>query len=187
MANRVRWHRMAGTGDDRGDGELVALALSGDRAAFGVLYERHRPLLRGLCTRALGDAALIEDVMQEAALQALLNLGSLRRPERFGAWLGGIGLNLCRAALRRAGRADWSWQAVIGGRAELAPSSGEPEPSRLVEESELRAAVRRAVAGLPRGQRAAVLLFYIHGLTYAEVGAALGIEAGAVRTRLYKA
>jgi RNA polymerase sigma factor (sigma-70 family) len=169
------------------DATLVELARGGDRAAFGVLFERHRPLLRGLCTRALSDAAFVEDVMQEAALQALLNLGSLRRPERFGPWLGGIGLNICRAALRRAGRADWSWQAMAGGSAGLEPPSREPVPYRLVEEDELRAVVRRAVGSLPRGQRAAVLLFYIRGLTYAEVAAALGIEAGAVRTRLHKA
>jgi hypothetical protein len=43
------------------------------------------------------------------------------------------------------------------------------------------------VAELPRGQRAAVLLFYLSGLTYAETAALLGIEVGAVRTRLHKA
>jgi DNA-directed RNA polymerase specialized sigma24 family protein len=38
---------------------------------------------------------------------------------------------------------------------------------------------------LPRGQRAAVLLFYLAGLTYAETAAQLGIDVGAVRTRLH--
>jgi bifunctional DNase/RNase len=47
--------------------------------------------------------------------------------------------------------------------------------------------VQRAVAELPRGQRAAVLLFYLFGMTHAEVAAHLGIEVGAVKTRLYKA
>lgn len=178
---------MAETLNTRDDADLVVLALAGDRAAFGALYERHRPLLRGLCRRALGDAALVDDAMQEAALQALLNLASLRQPERFGAWLGGIGLNVCRALLRRRGKADWSWEAIVGGRAAWEPVDGAPSPCQAVEAAELRTAVRLAVAGLPRGQRAAVLLFYLRGLTYAEAAAALRIEVGAVRTRLHKA
>jgi bifunctional DNase/RNase len=47
--------------------------------------------------------------------------------------------------------------------------------------------VQRAVADLPRGQRAAVVLFYLLGLTHAETAAHLGIEVGAVKARLHKA
>jgi DNA-directed RNA polymerase specialized sigma24 family protein len=46
-----------------------------------------------------GDA---EDVVQEAAMQAYLGLYSLRRVERFGSWLAGIALNICRIWLRNA-------------------------------------------------------------------------------------
>lgn len=178
---------MAATVDERDDAELVALALAGDRGAFAALFERHRPLLVGLCRRSLADPALVEDALQEAALQALLNLSALRRPERFGPWLGGIGLNVCRTMLRRAGRADWSWEAIGGGHARREPPDADPLPHEAVEGRERRAAVRRAVAELPRGQRAAVLCFYLRGLTYAETAAQLGVAPGAVRTRLHKA
>ena len=40
---------------------------------------------------------------------------------------------------------------------------------------------------LPAGQRSAILLFYLAGMTYAETAAALGIKTGAVKTRLHKA
>ncbi len=60
-------------------------------------------------------------------------------------------------------------------------------PEELAEAAELREVVRRAVDELPRGQRAAVLLFYLSGLTHAETAALLGIEVGAVKTRLHKA
>ncbi len=170
-----------------GDAELVALALSGERTAFAALFERHQALLRALCRRALGDPLLVEDAVQEAALQALLGLAALRQPEHFGSWLAGIGLNICRRMLRRRGQADWSWDAIAGGRYLAEPIDPGPQPSSMVEVQELRAVVRRAVAGLPRGQRAAVLLFYLRGLTYAETAATLGIEIGAVRTRLHKA
>ena len=62
-------------------------------------------MLVGLCRRMLGDGRLAEDAAQEAVLQAMVGLDGLERPERFGAWLVGIGLNVCRRWRRdQAGR-----------------------------------------------------------------------------------
>jgi RNA polymerase sigma-70 factor (ECF subfamily) len=76
------------------DRELVLKASDGDRAAFAVLVERHHSLLEAMCRRKLGPSPAVEDAVQEAVLQALLSLDRLRQPERFGAWLAGIGLNI---------------------------------------------------------------------------------------------
>ncbi len=81
---------------DDGDGALVRAAQTGDKGAFATLLARHWPLLLALCRRAVDDPMLAEDAAQEAALQSLLNLDRLRHPDRFGPWLGGIGLNVCR-------------------------------------------------------------------------------------------
>ena len=51
----------------------------------------------------------------------------------------------------------------------------------------MSAGVRAAVAGLPVGQRAAVALFYLAGLTHGEIAEELGTSPGAVKTRLHKA
>lgn len=86
------------------DASLVIAARGGDRQAFSTLLQRHRPLLVAVCRRALGDAGWAEDAAQEAALQALLGLEALRRADRFGAWLAGMGLNVCRRWLRDRSR-----------------------------------------------------------------------------------
>jgi RNA polymerase sigma factor (sigma-70 family) len=158
----------------------------------------------------LGDPALAEDAAQEASLQALLSLDRLQSGERFGAWLAGIGLNVCRMWLRARARECWSWDALhrafelreahhnAGARAEaadliarvydaVADVHGRDDPQAHATTADLVMCVRRAVAELPRGQRAAVLLFYLSGLSYAETAALLGIDVGAVRTRLHKA
>ena len=57
----------------------------------------------------------------------------------------------------------------------------------LAEAAETRERLRRAIAALPAGQRAAVALFYLDGLTQREAAAELGIADGAVKTRLFKA
>ena len=82
---------------------------------------------------------------------------------------------------------DLSWEALQGGRLALEFPDDRPDPGALAEAADLAARVSRAVAGLPRGQRAAVLLHYLSGLSYAETAEQLGIEVGAVKTRLHKA
>jgi RNA polymerase sigma factor (sigma-70 family) len=155
------------------DAELVRRARGGDRDAFAELVPRHHATLVRCCRRLVGpDAAL--DAAQDAVVTALLSLDRLRDDERFGAWLVGIGLNVCRAMLRQP--------TVL-----VAFGEPPPDPADVVAQRELAARVRAAIAALPSGQREAVTLFYLAGLTQAEAAAHLEIPPGAVKTRLHKA
>jgi RNA polymerase sigma factor (sigma-70 family) len=167
------------------DAELVGAARQGDLASFGLLLDRHQDLLRGVCRRALYNSELAEDAAQEACLQALLNLDRLRDPVRFGPWLAGIGLNVCRQMLRERARDSWSWEALCGGRRVEAAFWETPEEH--AETAEVVERVRAAVHALPTGQREAVLLHYLEGFTQRELAALLGIRAGAVKVRLHRA
>jgi RNA polymerase sigma factor (sigma-70 family) len=158
------------------DAELVRRARGGDRDAFAALVARHHATLVRCCRRLVGaDAAL--DAAQDAVVTALLSLDRLRRPESFGAWLVGIGLNACRAQLRGS---DPLTAGEVRGSDPLTPHE-------VVEAAELAERVRAAIAELPAGQREAVTLYYLAGLTQAEAAAHLGIPPGAVKTRLHKA
>lgn len=173
---------------DDHDAQLVLAARAGDKGAFAHLLTRHRALLVAVCRRALADPVSAEDIVQEASLQALLGLGRLRHPTQFGPWLAGIGLNLCRDWRRRRVREGRSWAALWDREppGEYA-AVGAADPATLAEAAEERAWVRHAVAALPRGQRAAVTLFYLSELSQEETAEALGITPGAVRGRLHKA
>jgi RNA polymerase sigma factor (sigma-70 family) len=121
------------------------------------------------------------DAVQEAALVAWLNLSKLRRADRFGPWLAGIGLRVCHSWLRYRAREAWSLDALLGGRVLPEPIDWSATPLVQAEESELNDRVRRAVADLPRGQRAAVTLFYLADLSHLETAELLGIHVGARR------
>jgi RNA polymerase sigma factor (sigma-70 family) len=161
------------------DADLVRAALHGEREAFAALVSRHWSAAVALATRVLGSADLGRDAAQEATIAAMEGLAQLRSPERFSAWFCGITLNVARRWLRQA-------------RAELPalspdPVSGDPGPAELAELAEMAATVRAAIGQLANGQRAAVWLFYLQGLTHREVAAELGITVGAVKARLHQA
>lgn len=162
-----------------GDEELVCRARRGDRSAFATLFDRHRPTATGLVTRLLADRDDVDDVLQESAIQALVGLERLREGSRFGSWLCGIALNLARRELRHRMRRNRAPHET--------PSSAPLLPEEVLEEAETAAMVRRTVDTLPSGQRAAVRLFYLAGLSEAEVAAELQIPRSAVKSRLYKA
>lgn len=82
---------------DDPDSVLVEQVRCGDHAAFGILVARHRHMALRLCQRVVRDPSLAEDAVQEAVLHAWLSLSKLRNAERFGAWLAGISLHICRS------------------------------------------------------------------------------------------
>jgi len=170
------------------DDAFVQRAQAGDKGAFGELLARHRPLAYRLAWRLLGDAVEAEDVVQEASLQAYLGLNGLRHPERFGAWLAGIALNLGRLRLR-ARRDAVSLEDWDGGR--VAPgftwAETQPSPEAAAEIRELHGYVLRALEALPAEQQAVVRLHYLDGLTLNEIGVLAGSPLGTVKARLHRA
>jgi uncharacterized protein len=70
-------------------------------------------------------------------LLAMTSLDRLRRADRFGPWLAGIGLNVCRRWLREQARAAWSWEAVQGGLAGYWPVRDQ-DPAELAEAADDR-------------------------------------------------
>lgn len=171
----------------RTDRALLRDARTGDKAAFAALVERHYPMLLVSCRRMLGDADVARDAAQQAVVRAMLGLDQLRHDERFGAWLVGIGLNVCRSLLGTRRREPSSLEALLDERLLAEPPAAGREPADHVEAADLAARVRGAIAELPVGQREAVARFYLGGMTHAEIADELGTQPGAIKTRLHKA
>ena len=69
------------------DLELVALAATGGRAAFGELIRRHGSAVRGLLRRLGAAPALADDVAQDAFLAAFEQISDFRGEGTFQAWV----------------------------------------------------------------------------------------------------
>jgi RNA polymerase sigma factor (sigma-70 family) len=157
---------------------LVRDALEGARDPLAELLRRHWDTAVFLATRVLGSADLARDAAQEAAIAAMTDLDRLRCPDRFGAWFCGIALNVSRRWLRQL-RSEMP--GVLPEQVSTALG-----PAEAAEISDLAARVRTAIAALPDGQRDAVMLFYLQGLSHHEVACELNISVGAVKARLHQ-
>ena len=173
---------------DKTDPELVALARSGDKDAFGHLIERYQQMARRVAMGVVRHEDDARELAQEALLQAYLSLDRLRDDGRFESWLYGIVLNVCRSYLRDQKTNLLSLEALAGGlRFEAVSFTGvEPDPQEVAEAQELHRTVFNAVGGLSPKNRAATLLFYYEQLSVREIAATLGISVAAVKGRLHK-
>jgi RNA polymerase sigma factor (sigma-70 family) len=174
---------------EKTDIELVALARTGDKDAFGLLAQRYQVIARRFATRLLGESESAPDLVQEAMLQAYLSLARLRDPARFKSWLCGIVLNVCRSHLRDRKVAFFSLEAIIGGlQFYPAPfSAAVATPEKIAEERELYRIVLDAVNTLSPGDRDIILLFYYAQLSLQEMVTAMNVSAGSVKVRLHRA
>ena len=166
-----------------GDAEraLVLAARRGDEEAFRQLYLAYREPVWNLVVALVGDPVQAQDVLQNVFFKAFRGLPGFRFQSRLFTWLYRIARNECGNHARRRGVACLPMGAVLGSRAEI--------DARLVPdgERERRAALRRAVAGLPYRMREVVVLKYMEDLSYREMSRVLGCPAGTVASRLARA
>jgi RNA polymerase sigma factor (sigma-70 family) len=167
----------------RDDHILVTRARNGDGLAFAQLLARHDRRLLRACKGVLGDPDAAADVAQDAALVAWLQLDRLREPDRFGAWLAGIG----RMLSLRVRRSAPPTPAVADGETSERAADERDEPLARVLAAERSSELAAAIASLPPGQRDAIVLFHLADLPQTEVALRLGTRQGAVSTRLHKA
>lgn len=174
------------------DWQLLAATADGAGEAFGPLVERHQERVIRLCERLLGDREEARDAAQEIFLKVFRHAGDAEPRGRFSTWLYRITLNHCFNRLRRRKivRFFSFERAGASGPEERPPF--DPPDERPGAEAELLARerwrrTRRAIDGLPEGQRAVLLLSRFEGLSQREISATLGISEGAVESRLVRA
>ena len=153
---------------------LVVMVQSGDRAAANQLARRWHPRLARTALRLLGDAEAAPAAVQECWIAILRGIGRLRDPSRFAPWAFGILRRRCADHIRSAQRA----------RAHVGELTGEPSDQAPADDA---VAIRHAFAALPTDQRFAAQLFFVEGLTLAEIAQVQGIPLGTAKTRLFHA
>ena len=160
-----------------GDAALAALVADGDQAALESVFDQYAGAVKSVAARVLRDEGLAEDVVQETFVQFW------NAPERFEASRGSLRAFLVTIAHRRA--VDIVRSEVARSRREQQP----PDPDHFDLEEQvwsrsLSETVRNALDGLAPGERDAIALAYLNGLSYVEVARRLGEPEGTVKSRI---
>jgi RNA polymerase sigma-70 factor (ECF subfamily) len=172
------------TGGDLSPEQLadwLARGALGDEGACAALYDRFSPAALRLALGLLGDRQDAEEVVQDAFVYALRNLGQYD-PARsaFSTWLYTITLSRCRNKRRR----KWPMTLPL----DFWAVEGLRRPDRLVENLLERRGVRaelwRALQTLPPRLREPVALRYLGELRYKEVGQTLGCNPKTAEARV---
>ncbi len=159
----------------------VERARSGDAAAFERLYRRHSGRIYALVWRLCGnDAALAEDLVQEAFIRAWNKLELFEGKSAFGTWLHRLAANVAlsdrRIRLKRVAREQPMDEAVER------TAMGERD-----QRAGLKADLEQAIARLPERARTVLVLFDIEGYRHEEIATLTGMAVGSSKAQLHRA
>jgi RNA polymerase sigma factor (sigma-70 family) len=139
-----------------------------------------------------------EEIVQDTFIRAHRGLSTFRRESSLRTWLYRIAINLARNRYwyfqRRFRHATLSLDRPLeggndGGSREFRDliSSGMPDPAHQASQQEFSGLMTTCLSRLDPAHRTILTQRFLKNLSYGEIGAALGIRAGTVKSRLARA
>jgi RNA polymerase sigma-70 factor (ECF subfamily) len=163
--------------------ELVERCLQGDQVAWEEIVRIHRRKVFNLAYKFVGRHDEAEDLTQDIFLRIFRALHTFDRRANFQTWLISISRNLCIDHYRSL-RKERETMARDVDAADLSPASPDRGPDRQLEQLDLKALVRQALAGLPDSLREAVVLRDLQEFSYLEIAERLRLPEGTVKSRI---
>ena len=158
-----------------------------DQSHFNALAERHRGPVFRLVLSILGPgrAGEAEELTQDIFVKVYQKLDGFRGEAKFSSWLFRIAYN---QALDHRSRLSFKATHQSEEVLEMTPSDRpDANPFQLTVDSRTRSTIKDCLAELPHLYRSVLHLHYWMGMTVAEVGAALAIPDGTVKSYLHRA
>jgi RNA polymerase sigma-70 factor (ECF subfamily) len=165
-------------------GSDVALAASGNRAAFERLYHEHVRRVFSLCARMVADRDRAEELTQDVFVRAWEKLHLFRGESSFNTWLHRLTVNVVLNARKSDGRLQSRFEQQDdeqGGMDALPGVVGMPlAPGDLLD-------LEDAIGRLPPGARRVFVLHDVEGYKHEEIAEMLGVTSGATKAQLHRA
>jgi len=165
------------------DQTVIGRVLAGDVELFEIIMRRHNEKIYRAVRAILRDDAEVEDVMQEAYLNAFSHLRDFSGRASFSTWLTRIAVHEALARLRKRRRVEPLDDADEGEM----PAAEALRPDERATAAELRVLLEDAVERLPHAFRATFVLRSIEQLSVAETAEVLGVPEETVKTRHHRA
>lgn len=162
---------------------VIELAAQGDRAAAECLIRAHQPSLYAYMVRLSGRPDVAEDIVQDAFVRILTNLGRFDPRFRFSTWLFTIAKRLYVNAMQKHKPVyDTGIVGTIRG--------GQVEPSapaiEMEERERSRACLEAALASLSPDQREIMLLFHQQEWPISRIAEHMKMPEGTIKSHLHR-
>ncbi|MEM9414174.1 MAG: RNA polymerase sigma factor [Planctomycetota bacterium] len=171
---------------DCDDGALARRIAMGDRAAAGELVRRYHAMVRGFLRKICFDRDAAEDLSQETFVRALKYAHRFDPKYPMRTWLLTIArrlsINHGQKAKRRRGVPGVEAIGLEDTRAPAPPLESERAERAALSSTLLDAALKR----LSEPQRLAIVMHYQQSMPLEEIGKALDMPVGTVKSHLYR-
>ncbi len=155
--------------------ELVLLAKTGDKNAFAQLYGLYKDRLYRYAFYRLQSESDAEDAVQDCVVSAYIQIGSLKKPEAFSAWIFRILYYACGAQIKR--------QQMMRKNSNIDDMANQLFDDSA-EQTALKTELQNALGSLKDDEKEIVLLSVVAGFNSREIGKIVDMTSGAVRSKL---
>lgn len=165
---------------------LVRRILGGDRAAFRVIVEEYGRMVTHIVSRIVRDESEKEDLAQDVFLKVYENLDGFEFRSKMSTWIARITYTTCLNFMekKRPSLADDDLEEA-GGMDSFA--SATPAPDTVAHRAGVAEILEREIGALPLKHRTAITLFHLEEMSYDEIGEAMGLPVGTVKSYLFRA
>ena len=162
---------------------LVEKAKQGDADAFSTLYQMYYPKMKGICINILReDKAVVDDLVQDAFILALVSLKDLKNTHRFSQWLTSITTNLVLKYQEKGKRYDFiSLSEIEDEFSSVLEDDNTSRQSISYEE------IMAAIDSLPEGYKKIFNMSVLDGLSHQEISELLDIAPHSSSSQLSRA
>ena len=164
------------------DEEALALAMQGDKQAFGDLYDKYATRIYNYVYYRTGSPQDAEDITSRVFFRAMRHITNYTdRGVPFSAWLYRIAHNLVA-----------NWHRDSSRRQEVAledgyqTSKGEEYPETALLESEEQNALLGLIRSLPEERQQLLILKFVEHMSNAEIGAIMDRTEGAIKSLYHR-
>jgi RNA polymerase sigma-70 factor, ECF subfamily len=159
------------------DAHLIAACRRGEARAMEMLYHQYKRRVYGMAHRIVGGSDA-EEVAQDVFVRVYRGLVAFRGDSALSTWVYRLTVN---AALSHLAKRSRRHEVGDDGLVDLAA------PPAAERDSALAARIEGALARLPPGYRAILVLHDVEGLSHEECAAILECRIGTCKSQLHKA
>jgi len=174
--------------------EVIESCKAGNEKAFAEIVLHYQKRVFNIAYRMLGNLEEAKDLSQEVFISVFESIKDLKEEIKFESWLTAITLNHCRNRWKYLKRRQYFNSESLDDPVETedgtmprAVADPSDNPETLYEKKMIQQFIQKGLLQLKEDQRELLILRDLQGFSYEEMGEALGLPEGTIKSKLHRA